>query len=97
MFKALERSSGNLVRIEIDGVELAVPASVSVAGACLLSGMSWLRASPDGSLRGPFCMIATCFECRVTIDGVPGRLACQTRVREGMRVQRLRGDGGSLG
>jgi hypothetical protein len=40
----------------------------------------------SGRPRGPVCGMGICFECRVTIDGAPGRRACLERVSPGMRV-----------
>jgi hypothetical protein len=50
--------------------------------------------APDGAtvasvlppLPGPLCAMGVCMGCRVTIDGHPHQLACQTLVREGMEV-----------
>ena len=41
-----------------------------------------------GERRAPFCMMGTCFECLVEIDGQPNRQACLTIVREGMDIKR---------
>ncbi len=45
------------------------------------------RTSVAGEPRGVLCAMGICFECRVTIDGVPHRRACMELVREGMRVE----------
>ena len=37
-------------------------------------------------LPGPLCAMGVCMGCRVTIDGRPHQLACQTLVRDGMEV-----------
>ncbi len=42
-----------------------------------------LRRSATGEPRGPLCGMGTCFECRVTIDGVPHRRSCAEIVRDG--------------
>jgi succinate dehydrogenase/fumarate reductase-like Fe-S protein len=39
-----------------------------------------------GQRRGPVCGMGVCQECRVTIDGVPHQLACQTVCAPGMDV-----------
>jgi sarcosine oxidase subunit alpha len=33
-----------------------------------------------------YCGIGHCFECRVTVDGIPDVRSCLVEVREGMRV-----------
>ncbi len=74
------------VRIVVNGTEHRVPEGVSLAAALLNAGYPAFRTSVGGEPRGPVCGMGTCFECRVTIDGVPGRRACLTPVREGMMV-----------
>lgn len=74
------------VRIIVNGTEHRVPEGVSLAAALLNAGHPTFRISVGGEPRGPVCGMGTCFECRVTIDGVPGRRSCLVPVREGMRV-----------
>ncbi len=75
-----------MVSIRVNGVEMSVAADVSVAAALLNAGHTMFRRSVTGAARGPVCGMGTCFECRVTIDGEPGRRSCLEPVREGMRV-----------
>ena len=64
----------------------------SVAAALLAAGVISFRQVAQGdAMRGPYCMIGNCFECRVEIDGKPNLQACQFRVREGMQVRLQRG------
>ncbi len=59
----------------------------TVALALLAAGISACRTSAVGGRpRGPYCLMGACFECLVTVDGVPNRQACQVPVREGMVV-----------
>jgi len=96
MFRLLADASEQ-VDVELDGVEVSVPAGVSVAAALLYLGRIPTRHSPvTGAARAPFCMMGACFECLVEIDGVSQR-ACQRQVEAGMRLRRqLRSDGDSL-
>jgi len=41
--------------------------------------------------RGPFCLMGSCFDCLVEIDGIPNRQACMVEVTEGMTVRRQAG------
>ncbi len=41
--------------------------------------------------RGLYCMSGSCASCMVRVDGVPNVQACQTAVKEGMRVERQNG------
>jgi D-hydroxyproline dehydrogenase subunit gamma len=45
------------------------------------------RRSVKGDPRGPLCGMGICFECRVTIDGIPHSPSCQTLCRAGMEVR----------
>lgn len=75
-----------IVRISVDGKDHRAPEGISLAAALLNSGYPAFRTSVGGELRGPVCGMGTCFECRVTIDGVPGRRSCLVTVRDGMTV-----------
>lgn len=69
-----------------NGRSVRVPAGVSVAAALIDLGVTGFRRSVTGEARGPFCAMGTCYECRVTIDGVPHRRACLVPVAEGLHV-----------
>ena len=73
-------------RIRCDGVEIVVAEGTSVAAALLGAGVLRFRSSVTGDGRGPLCGMGVCMECRVTIDGVGHRLACQTLCAAGMEV-----------
>lgn len=74
------------VRITVNDAEHEVPRDISLAAALLNLGHEAFRRSVSGAPRGPVCGMGTCFECRVTVDGTPGRRACLEPVRDGMRV-----------
>ena len=82
------------VIFEFEGESLMARRGDSVAAA-LLAGNHWtFRTTPvNGAARGPFCMMGSCFDCLVEIDGVANRQACMIEVREGMRVRHQRGAG----
>lgn len=75
------------VTLHADGRDLRVPAGISVAAALLDAGVAGFRTSVSGAPRAPLCGMGTCYECRVTIDGVMHRRACLVSVTEGMRVE----------
>jgi sarcosine oxidase subunit alpha len=77
------------VTIHADGVAVRVSAGASVAAALLDAGIVAFRRSASGESRGPMCGMGTCFECRVTIDGVAHRRACLVEVADGMRVSTM--------
>jgi NADPH-dependent 2,4-dienoyl-CoA reductase/sulfur reductase-like enzyme len=70
----------------VDGRRVEAGAGVTVAAALANAGIERLRVSATGQARGPFCVMGTCFECRVAIDGQPHRRACLETVRDGMTV-----------
>jgi D-hydroxyproline dehydrogenase subunit gamma len=74
------------VTISADGRSVRVPAGVTVAAALLDLGVFTFRRSVSGEPRGPVCGMGTCYECRVTIDGVAHRRACLVVVTEGMHI-----------
>ena len=88
MFKRLDTDAPQ-VSVELDGVEVSVPAGVSVAAALLCIDSMPLRRTPiSGAARAPFCMMGICFECLLEVDGVSNQRACQLPVRAGMRLRR---------
>lgn len=76
----------DVVTLRLDGRSTEVPGGITVAAALLGAGVAALRTSVTGEPRGVLCAMGICFECRVTIDGAPGRRACMTLCRDGMEV-----------
>jgi len=74
------------VTISADGRSVRVPAGVTVAAALLDLGVTTFRRSVSGDPRAPLCGMGTCYECRVTIDGVAHRRACLVTVADGLHV-----------
>jgi predicted molibdopterin-dependent oxidoreductase YjgC len=75
------------VTVMVDDQPLRAAEGETVAAALLAGGITVFRATPrQGRPRGPYCMIGTCFECQVEIDGMPNRQACLTTVADGMRI-----------
>jgi D-hydroxyproline dehydrogenase subunit gamma len=83
---ATRTSTDAPVTIFADGREIRCAAGVSVAAALLDAGVSSFRQSVSGDPRGPLCGMGICYECRVTVDGVPLRRACLVPVADGLRV-----------
>ncbi|HTK06357.1 MAG TPA: (2Fe-2S)-binding protein [Ktedonobacteraceae bacterium] len=74
------------VHLTINEHEISVPAGSIVAAAIALAGVTGYRHSVRGETRAPLCGMGICAECRVTINGQPHRLSCQTICEENMRV-----------
>lgn len=80
------------VPLTIDGAPFVAREGDSVAAALLAAGVTVFRTTDlSGAARGPYCLMGTCFECAVEIDGAPNRRACMTPVAPGMRVVVPRG------
>ena len=80
------------VKILIEGKTITVPLGETVAAAMLAGGFEYVRTTPvSRSRRAPYCMMGVCFDCLVEIDGIPNQQACQTLVRDGMRVNLQKG------
>lgn len=60
-----------------------------MATVLLASGLRTFRHTRASSPRGPFCGMGICYECLVTINGIPNIRACQTYVTDGMQVETL--------
>jgi aerobic-type carbon monoxide dehydrogenase small subunit (CoxS/CutS family) len=78
--------------LSIDGQSACVEQGISVAAAIAINGGSITRRSVGGDARAPLCGMGVCQECRVTIDGRPHQLACQTLCAEGMQVTTCAGE-----
>ena len=84
-----QASPVNRVSFFWEGQEKLCEDGDTVAAALLSNGVRTSREHPvTGEGRAPFCMMGTCFECLVEIDGVPNKQACQVKVSKGMQVRR---------
>ena len=75
----------NAISVTIDDTTIAVAPGTTVAAAVLMAA-AVTRASVNGEPRAPLCGMGICFECRVTIDGVPHARSCQILCSPGLRV-----------
>jgi hypothetical protein len=80
-------SAAESVTIIVDGRPLEARLGESVAAALLRSGGRTLRRTRGGEPRGLFCGIGLCYDCLVTVDGLPGQRACMVEARAGQRVE----------
>lgn len=92
MFRRLPDDQRAVVRLSFDGRAIEARDGDSVATALLANGIAQFRTTPvSDTPRGPFCLMGTCFDCLVDIDGVANRQACMIQVRDGMTIQTQRG------
>jgi sarcosine oxidase subunit alpha len=74
------------ITIAVNGKYTIVRAGSTVAAAVALANDA-CKPSLSGAPRGPLCGMGICFECRVSIDGVPHSRSCQILCRQGMQVR----------
>jgi D-hydroxyproline dehydrogenase subunit gamma len=74
------------IALRIDGEAFEAEPGSSVAAAVLQSGRLATRSSRRGEPRGPLCGMGICFECRLTVDGVPNVRSCLMPVGAGMEI-----------
>ncbi len=76
------------VAVTVDGVTVTVPAGRTVAAALVASGkQSWRETRIGRKPRGVFCGIGACFDCLVTVNGIPDVRACQRTVADGDEIR----------
>ncbi len=75
------------VTLIVDGVPRRADANATLAASLLAAGITAFRRDLGGHPRAPLCGMGTCFECRVTVDGVADVRACLEPVRDGMRIE----------
>jgi NADH dehydrogenase/NADH:ubiquinone oxidoreductase subunit G len=78
---------GQAVTITVDGEPLSAYMGETIAGALLAAGRKAWRRTSHGQPRGIFCGIGLCFDCLVTVNGIPNVRACITPVTPGMIVE----------
>ncbi|MFN0162022.1 MAG: (2Fe-2S)-binding protein [Burkholderiales bacterium] len=77
---------GAALTFSFDGKAVEAFEGETVAAALIAAGLRATRSSPSGMPRGPLCLIGSCQECAVRIDGRKV-LACMTEVTAGLVVQ----------
>lgn len=73
------------VTLTVGGRHVVARRGETLAAAVLAAGLVPTRHTPvTGSPRAPYCMMGACFDCLMTVDGVPNRQACLVEVQDGM-------------
>lgn len=76
------------IHFSFDGMKYTGYEGDTIASALLAQGIRKLRVQEEsGSPRGIYCNIGHCFECRVTVDGIPGIRACLTELNPDMVIE----------
>lgn len=83
---------GKQFEIEVDGEPVVAFEGETVATVLLAAGkrtLRWTRKREEP--RGIFCGIGVCFDCVMTVNGVPNVRTCVTPAEPGMKVSTQRG------
>lgn len=88
MFNRMDKAT-TPVRFTFNGIEFTAQQGDTIAAALLASEHLTTGLNPaSGKDRGPFCMMGSCFECLVEVDGQSVQ-ACQIVVTPGLEVTSL--------
>ena len=91
MFKRMD-DTGTKLSFTVDGQPIRARTGDTVAAAMLAAGIDHCRTTPvSGAPRAPYCLMGVCFDCLVTIDGMPNQQSCMLPLRDGMQIERQRG------
>lgn len=76
------------ITFTFDGKQYVGYEGDTIASALLANGIRKLRVHEEsGTPRGIYCNIGHCFECRVTVNQMPGVRACMTEVTADMIIE----------
>lgn len=86
---------GDPITISVNGTPVTAYPGESIAAALLAAGIRILRSTgrsmrrtePGNAPRGLFCGMGICFDCRVTVNGVPKVRSCLAEVQPGDEVE----------
>ncbi|WP_079025985.1 (2Fe-2S)-binding protein [Streptomyces yangpuensis] len=80
--------------VDFDGRELPAQDGQSVAAVLWAAGiLAWRTTREGGAPRGAFCGIGSCYDCLVTVNGLPNQRACLVPARPGDAVTTQEGTG----
>ena len=90
-------TDGHRFPVHSDGRPLTAQPGQTVAAVLWASGVrSWRTTRGSGAPRGLFCGLGACFDCLITINGVPNQRACLVPARPDMVVTSQAGAGHEL-
>lgn len=75
------------ITLQLNGQPVQAAAGETVLSVLNAVGLRPVALNDHGQRSGAFCGMGVCHCCLVAIDGRAKRRACQTVVREGMRVE----------
>jgi predicted molibdopterin-dependent oxidoreductase YjgC len=78
---------GAPLAVTIDGRPAQAYLGETVAAVLLAEGVRVFSHDANGRPRGFNCGMGVCYECAVTVDGIPNVRACVTPVVAGMAIE----------
>ncbi|MET4061694.1 putative molibdopterin-dependent oxidoreductase YjgC [Arthrobacter sp. UYP6] len=76
-----------------NGRQIPFAPGQTVGAALVANGIqSWRETRHEGRPRGLFCGIGVCFDCLVSVDGMPNQRACLVEAADGMQVSSSTGN-----
>jgi predicted molibdopterin-dependent oxidoreductase YjgC len=76
------------LKLAIDGTPITARPGQTVGAALTDAGIrSWRSTRVAGKPRGLFCGIGVCFDCLLTVNGVPNQRACLVPAQDGMCLE----------
>ena len=89
MFKRLPNIIRKSVTFYSDDEPIEALEGDTIASALLSAGYTDFRKSSlSDNDRGPYCLMGSCFECLLEVDGVHQQQTCLIEVKNEMRVSR---------
>lgn len=83
--------------IRVNGKQIKAYKGESVLAALTAAGIIHLNDTTAGEPTGALCGMGICYQCLVTIDGVPDCRACMAQVRDGMQIITRDNPGNAVG
>ena len=79
---------GRPLTVVVNGKPVTAYEGETVAAVLLVEGFRAFRHMlASAEPRGLYCGMGICYECLVTVDGLPNVRACVTSLRDGMTIE----------
>jgi predicted molibdopterin-dependent oxidoreductase YjgC len=93
MFKAIDTGiNRQAITLRVEGHDVVAHEGETLAIALLNADVVPFRHTPvSGQSRAPLCLMGSCFDCLVEVDGRQNVQACMLEVRSGMQVRLQQG------
>lgn len=76
------------VTITVNGQAVQAYAGESLAAVLMAAGYRvFRRTEAGGAPRGFFCGMGACFDCLVTVNGLPNQRSCMIEVQDGCVIE----------